>query len=117
MKTVAKSFTIFFLLIIVSTAAQIKISGKVIYKNKGIPNISITLKDTYDGATSDADGNYSFETSEKGNHILVFSNSKFDEVQKTTILANENLTINAELKENQRNRSGCNFRRKHRSKR
>lgn len=99
MKTFSKIFTIFLLLIIVSVSAQIKVSGKITYRNKGIPNISITLKDTYDGATSDADGNYSFETSENGNHTLVFSNSKFDEVEKSIVLANENLTVNAELKE------------------
>ncbi len=86
-------------MILISVSAQIKISGKITYRNKGIPNISITLKDTYDGATSDADGNFSFETSESGNHILVFSNSKFDEVQKNIVLANENLVVNAELKE------------------
>ena len=86
-------------MILISVSAQIKISGKITYRNKGIPNISITLKDTYDGATSDADGNFSFETSESGNHILVFSNSKFDEVQKNIVVANENLVVNAELKE------------------
>ncbi len=80
-------------------AAQIKISGKITYKNKGIPNISVTLKDTYDGATSDKDGNYSFETSEKGNQILVFTNSKFEEVEKPIVLNSENISVNIDLKE------------------
>lgn len=80
-------------------SAQIKISGKITYRNKGVPNISVTLKDKYDGATSDANGNYSFETTEKGNHILVFSNTKFVELEKAIVLADENIAENAELKE------------------
>lgn len=95
-----KIYTLFFSIFISSILfAQITISGKIIYKNKGVPNISITLKDTYDGATSDKDGNYSFETSEKGNQTLVFTNSKFEEVQKPIVLTDENLTVNVDLKE------------------
>ena len=50
--------------------AQITISGKISFKNKGVKDISVTLKDTYDGATTDENGHYSFQTSEKGNQIL-----------------------------------------------
>ncbi|WP_417428039.1 TonB-dependent receptor [Halpernia sp.] len=99
MKTFSKLLLIFFLLMLLPIAAQIKISGKITYKNKGIPNISVTLKDTYDGATSDKDGNYSFETSEKGNQILVFTNSKFEEVEKPIVLNSENISVNIDLKE------------------
>jgi hypothetical protein len=80
-------------------SAQIKISGKITYRNKGVPNISVTLKDTYDGATSDANGNYSFESTERGNHILVFSNTKYIELEKAIVLAEENITVDSELKE------------------
>lgn len=99
MSALSKSFIIIFLLFFLSVSAQVKISGKITFRNKGVPNISITLKDTYDGATSDSDGNYSFETSEKGNKILVFSNRKYEEVEKTIVLTTENLTVNAELRE------------------
>ena len=51
--------------------AQIIISGKVNFKNKGVKDISVTLKDTYDGATTDENGNFSFQTSEKGKKILI----------------------------------------------
>ena len=54
--------------------AQVTISGKVTSKGKGLKNVSVTLKDTYDGATTDANGNYTFQTSEKGLrhwHIVV----------------------------------------------
>ena len=59
--------------------SQVRISGKVIFRDKGVKEVSVTLKDTYDGATTDESGKYSFETSEKGNHILVFSNPKYEE--------------------------------------
>ncbi len=100
MKTFCLRFLILSLnLIFVSVAAQIKISGKVSYKNKGIPQVNVTLKDTYDGATTDAEGNYSFETTERGNHILVFSHPKYFESVKSLNIDNQNISINSELKE------------------
>lgn len=51
--------------------SQTVISGKVTdQKGKGLPSVSITIKDSYDGATSDSLGNFSFSTTEKGAHIL-----------------------------------------------
>ncbi len=99
MSTTTKSLTFILLLLLIQVSAQIKITGKITYRNKGVPNISITLKDTYDGATSDVEGNYSFETAEKGNHVLVFSNSKFEEVETAIVISNENLVVNTVLKE------------------
>lgn len=79
--------------------SQITISGKISFKNKGVKDISVTLKDTYDGATTDENGHYSFQTSEKGNQVLVFTNPKFVEVEKPILIENQNITINSELKE------------------
>ena len=62
------------LLILISTLsakAQVKVSGKIIdNKGKPVSGVSISLKDTYDGATTDSIGNFSFITSEKGKQIL-----------------------------------------------
>ena len=80
-------------------SAQITVSGSVKFKNKGVKDISVTLKNTYDGSTTDEKGNYSFQTSEKGDHILVFSNPKFVEVEKSVVLANESIVVNSDLKE------------------
>ena len=80
-------------------SAQVTISGKVSFKNKGIKDISVTLKDTYDGATTSEDGTYSFQTSEKGNHILVFSNPKFVEIEKSITLEILPVKVDADLKE------------------
>ncbi|GAA4164337.1 TonB-dependent receptor [Chryseobacterium ginsenosidimutans] len=79
--------------------AQTKISGKVTFKNKGIGEVNITLKDTYDGATTDTNGNFSFETSEKGNHTLIFTHPKYIDVEKPITLENQEVSVNAELKE------------------
>lgn len=80
--------------------AQITISGKVLGRNnKPLKNVSVTLKDTYDGATTDETGNYKFETSEKGSQILIFSHPKFIEIEKSIQIEDKNLILNAELKE------------------
>ncbi len=62
--------------------SQVKVSGKVTYRNKGVGEVNVTLKNTYDGATTDAEGNFSFETNEKGNHILTFTHPKYETVEK-----------------------------------
>jgi hypothetical protein len=77
--------------------SQVKISGKVTYKNKPIKEVSITLKDSYDGATTDLEGNYSFETSESGNHTLIFSNPNYAEVEKQVVINNEPLVVSVEI--------------------
>lgn len=80
--------------------AQISISGKVLGRNnKPLKNVSVTLKDTYDGATTDETGNYKFETSEKGSQTLIFSHPKFIEIEKSIQIEDKNLILNAELKE------------------
>lgn len=80
--------------------AQITISGKVLERNnKPLKNVSVTLKDTYDGATTDETGNYKFETSEKGSQTLIFSHPKFIEIEKSIQIEDKNLILNAELKE------------------
>ncbi|SEW42997.1 TonB-dependent Receptor Plug Domain [Chryseobacterium wanjuense] len=79
--------------------AQVKISGKVAYRNKGIGEVNVTLKDTYDGATTDSNGNFSFETSEKGNKVLTFTHPKYIDVEKSITIDNQDVSVNAELKE------------------
>src|SRR5690606_38673320 len=79
--------------------AQVIISGKVNFKNKGVKDVSVTLKDTYDGSTTDQNGIFTFQTSEKGNHILVFSHPKFVEVEKSIVVENQSVNVDADLKE------------------
>lgn len=96
---ITKVLILVFFVMALFSDAQITVSGKVNFKNKGIKDVSVTLKDTYDGATTDEKGNYSFETSEKGPQILSFSNPKFVDIEKKIVVGNENLTVNSDLKE------------------
>ena len=71
-------FTLCLLVLIVVGKAQVKITGKVLdNKNRPLAGISIVLKDTYDGATSDSAGNFSFITTEKGDHVFEVSSSGY----------------------------------------
>ncbi|MEZ7507572.1 TonB-dependent receptor [Cloacibacterium sp. Arc13] len=99
MKT--RIFTLLFTFVFTFTLiAQITISGKVLGRNnKPLKDVSVTLKDTYDGATTDETGNYKFETSEKGSQTLIFSHPKFIEIEKSIQIEDKNLILNAELKE------------------
>ncbi|WP_437394977.1 TonB-dependent receptor [Flagellimonas lutimaris] len=59
--------------------AQQTVTGKVTdTKNKPIEGANIYLEGTYDGASSDANGNFSFETTEKGLQTLVVSMLSFE---------------------------------------
>ena len=82
MKTV-----ITFLIVLISTFtfSQTKISGKVVdEKSNPIVGANIYIDGTYDGATSNEIGEFTFSTSEKGNKILVISFLTY-ETLKTTI--------------------------------
>ncbi|MDC1276698.1 TonB-dependent receptor [Algibacter sp.] len=55
-------------------SAQTTITGKVFNtKNEPIAGANVYLEGTYDGSTSDADGSFLFETSDKGMQTLVVS--------------------------------------------
>lgn len=99
MKTQGKLLFLISFLSFSLSFAQVKISGKVTYRNKGIGEVNVTLKDTYDGATTDSNGNFSFETSEKGNKVLTFTHPKYIDVEKSITIDNQDVSVNAELKE------------------
>ncbi len=68
MKTI---FTIFLLLSVFTIDAQNQITGKATtHKGEPLPGVNIFIENTYDGASSDANGNFSFTTSEKGTQTL-----------------------------------------------
>lgn len=82
------------------TRAQTTVAGRVTgNQNRPVPGASITLKDTYDGATADSLGRYSFVTEEKGRFILIISAVGYREIEKEIILDAGNMTIDILLKE------------------
>ena len=77
MKTTISLIAFFFISII--TLAQSTVSGIVTdAKNNPIEGANIYLEGTYDGASSDVNGKFNFETSEKGTQNLVVSMIAFD---------------------------------------
>ena len=98
MKTQSKILGLLSFLISISVWSQVTISGKVTFKNKALKDINVTLKDTYDGATSDENGNYSFVTSESGDKILVFTGTNYEEVEIPVKLEGKDIIIPANLK-------------------
>ena len=93
--------TILLLLIIpVTCFSQTKISGKVTdNKNRPLHGISITIKDSYDGATSDSSGNYTISTSETGSHLIEITATGYKNIEQPISLAGQPLVINFSLKE------------------
>ncbi len=80
--------------------SQTVISGKVFSKKEALPGISITLKDTYDGTTSDSSGVFKFSTTEKGNFILTVSGIGYKPFeQKITLPASQPIVLDINLKE------------------
>jgi len=93
-------FTTLLLLGFYLCQAQVKISGQV-KDNRGKPlaGVSIQLKDTYDGATSDSSGNYSFITDEKGEKELEASSSGFITFSQKVMIASSAIELNISIKE------------------
>jgi hypothetical protein len=83
-----------------SLTAQVTIKG-VVKDNKGNPvaGASIAIKDSYDGATTDSTGKYSFKTFEKGEHLLQISSIGYKLFEQTIKLESSTLIIDATIKQ------------------
>jgi len=79
--------------------AQVAISGKVSDKKNPVHGASITLKDTYDGATTDSLGRFSFKTSEKGEFTLVVSSVGYKPFEQKITVGKTNLNFDVVLNE------------------
>ncbi len=80
--------------------AQTTVSGKVT-DGKGIeiPGANVTLKDTYDGASTDDSGNYSFVTYEEGLQVLSISYIGFEAYEDSIELTGGQLVKDVILQE------------------
>lgn len=79
---------------------QIKISGTVKdTKGEKLMGVNIAIKNSYDGATSNANGEYSFETLEKDSVVLTASYIGFLPQEKKVFLGKNNLVVDFSLKE------------------
>ena len=88
------------LLIALISEGQVKIAGHINdNKNNPLPGVSIVLKNTYDGATSDSLGNYSFTTEEKGRQTMEISIAGYNPTTQTIDIADVEISLNFALKE------------------
>lgn len=71
----------------IGLTAQTRISGKVTEKTgQSLPGANIYLRDTYDGISSDENGNFDFTTEESGSGILVISYVGFKTLTESVML-------------------------------
>ncbi len=83
-----------------STLAQTKISGKVTdQKGQPLPGVNLVIKDTYDGASSSADGYFNFTTEEKGEKILIATSVGFKTDEQPIHLDGNAIALTIQLKE------------------
>lgn len=80
--------------------AQKQLTGTVKdSRGKALAGVSITLKDTYDGATADSLGRFSFTTTEVGKQVLVASMMGYKSVELPLDLQAALAPLNLALKE------------------
>ncbi len=73
--------------------AQTKITGTVIGQSgEALIGANVFIKDTYDGASTDVNGKYTFETTVTGGVVLIATYIGYEELtQKITLKANNNI--------------------------
>ena len=95
-----KLLTLVILILGLSAQAQVKITGKITdVKGKGVAGVSITLKDTYDGATTDSEGNFSFSATEKGKQTLETSVIGYKPYEQQINIGTSPIVLNINMKE------------------
>ncbi|WP_018615812.1 TonB-dependent receptor [Segetibacter koreensis] len=81
-------------------SAQIKIAGIVKdNKNHPLPGASIAIANSYDGATTDSSGAFSFRTTEKGEHIITASSIGYNTFEQKIDIDKEPIKLSISLKE------------------
>ena len=88
------------LLLVNALSAQVKISGTVKdNKNHRLPGVSITIKETYDGSTTDSTGTFTFRTTEKGEHIITASSIGYNAFEQKINIDKEPIKLTISIKE------------------
>ncbi len=78
---------LFSVLSISNFLSAVTISGSIKdKKNKPLPFANIFIKNSYDGASSDANGNYSFTTDETGTIIIICTQLGFTQQEKSIVI-------------------------------
>jgi len=84
----------------ITLQAQVRVSGKITdNRNKPLGGVSINIKDSYDGATTDSLGNYAFTTTEKGDQVIELTIIGYQSVSQKINISSAPVTFNFSLKE------------------
>ena len=88
------------LLLAAAASAQTRIAGKIRDpKGRPIPGASISVKNSYDGATSDSLGHFQFSASDTGWQTLAVSSVGYRPIEVTVQCAGHDLQLDLQLKE------------------
>lgn len=80
--------------------SQTILSGKVTQeKGEALPGANIYLQGTYDGTTSDANGEFTFKTSKKGQFVLLVEFMGYESFSQKVELTGQPIKIDVQLKE------------------
>jgi hypothetical protein len=69
------------------------------HRGKPVPGVSISLKNSYDGGTSDSLGNYRFTTAEKDSQTLVISSVGYKPLEVALLIKGAEIVQNASIRE------------------
>lgn len=93
-------FLLFLTGFVTKISAQAVISGRVTdARNRPLEGVSITIKDTYDGATTDSLGNFTVDTGEKGEQTIEASITGYSSYSKKLLIDGQPLKLDIILKE------------------
>lgn len=80
--------------------SQTRIAGKVTdERGAAVPLANVVLVDTYDGTTSDAEGNFEFTTTETGTKVLLVKFIGYKDFQREVVLEGKPVNIIVSLEE------------------
>jgi vitamin B12 transporter len=80
--------------------SQVPVSGTVKdVKGRPVPGASISVKNSYDGATSDSSGNFHFNSSDTGLQTLAISSVGYRPIEVTIQMTGKTIHLDFQLKE------------------
>ncbi|HEY4935388.1 MAG TPA: TonB-dependent receptor [Puia sp.] len=93
-------FVALLLLVCTGVFSQTLISGMVKDgKGRPVPGASLTVKNSFDGATSDSSGKYSFNSSDTGLQTLTVSSVGYRPIEVTLQITGNSIKLDLQLKE------------------
>lgn len=81
------------------TFAQINVKGNVQFKSKGMPGVNVIVKGTFEGTSTDINGNYNLSINDLDSAVLIFSLLGFEKEEIKIFSTKSDYVLNVKLKE------------------